>query len=476
MLGGEKLNYNEVFIDAHKLPNPLSKEESCKLLERIKQGDENAKAKFIEHNIRLVLYQVMGRFKNVQYDKNELVSIGIIGLINAVTTFDVSKNIRFSVYAIRCIDNEILQFLRKLKKEENIVSLSDVIYQGKDGDELKIEDTLSYDTDFIKEYTDNETNIWIRKIVNDLPERERQIIMLYFGFYDNKCYKQLEIANMLSVTGSYVSRLIKRIIGQIRMKIEENGIIELRIDKTSKGEIAPKEEGEKKMSRKVKTIYELFDSYSKEQVDTVLEMLSDEERELITLRYGEDLNNPITRKLSKKEHDKFYGILIQRMRRLLTNLNKKNESRKCSDIDLNTAKKHNDGSVPTVCVVPNLSCEKSDATGITKEDCEKMLGLLKVPDFNQMMSTLSVKEAVIISLKLGYIDGKYFSTDSIAQFLGIENQEVVDTTKKILLLYKDSFNQFIDSTIAIVTEDPKKLERIPKENLPSAKRGVKIGV
>ena len=182
------------------------------------------------------------------------------------------------------------------------------------------------------------------------------------------------------------------------------------------------------------------------------------------------------RKLSKKEHDKFYGVLIQRMRRLLTNLNKKNESRKCSDIDLNTAKKLNDGSVPTVCVVPNLSCEKSDATSITKEDCEKMLGLLKVPDFNQMMSTLSVKEAVIISLKLGYIDGKYFSTDSIAQFLGIENQEVVDTTKKILLLYKDSFNHFIDSTIAIVTEDPKKLERIPKENLPSAKRGVKIGV
>lgn len=87
------------------------------------------------------------------------------------------------------------------------------------------------------------------------------------------------------------------------------------------------------------------------------------------------------------------------------------------------------------------------------------MGLLKTPSFNQMMSVLSVKESVIISLKLGYIDGKYFSTDSIAQFLGIEQQEVIDTTKKVLLLYKENINQFIDNAIEMVNEYPKQLKR-----------------
>lgn len=99
---------------------------------------------------------------------------------------------------------------------------------------------------------------------------------------------------------------------------------------------------------------------------------------------------------------------------------------------------------------------------ITKEECTKILDLLRTPTFNQIMNLLTVKESVIISLKLGYIDGKYFSTDSIAQFLGIEQQEVLDTTKKVLLLYKENINQFIDDAIEMVTEQPEKIKNYKK--------------
>ena len=226
------MNYDELFIDGHKLPKPLSKKEVYELLERIKQGDNKALAKLVEHNIRLVLYQVEKRFKTVQYDKKELVSIGNIGLMKAVTTFDISRNMEFSTYAIRCIDNEILMFLRNLKKYASDASLDEAIYHNNDGDEIKIKDTLSDDMDFVEEYIDNETHLMIREIVNELPERDRKIIILYFGFYDNKRHNQNEIANMLSISQSYVARLIKRIVSQIGMQLEKKGLIELRKERT----------------------------------------------------------------------------------------------------------------------------------------------------------------------------------------------------------------------------------------------------
>ena len=176
------MNTDELFIDGHKLPKLLSKQEVYELLEKIKQGDELAREKLVEHNIRLVLYEVTGRFKSVEYDKKDLVSIGNVGLMKAITTFDTSKKFEFATYAIRCIDNEILMFLRKLKKNQNVDSLDRTINHDKDGNELKIEDTISDETDIVEEYTDNETHQIIRQIVKDLPDRDREIIMLHFGF------------------------------------------------------------------------------------------------------------------------------------------------------------------------------------------------------------------------------------------------------------------------------------------------------
>ena len=244
---------------------------------------------------------------------------------------------------------------------------------------------------------------------------------------------------------------------------------------------------EHKKMRKLQTIYQYFNDYTKEQVDIMLKKLSEEEKTLIALRYGEDLNNPESGKLNKEQTNKFYGILIPKMKKLLANPNEEIKPRKkrtsnkeqqpitesiskiaMSMVDESTEK---NSKIPTTnteitegLFEPDISKHtetQSNSRNITKENCEKVLELLRTPSFNQMISVLSVKESVIISLKLGYIDGKYFSTDSIAQFLGIEQQEVIDTTKKVLLLYKENINQFIDNAIEIVTESQKELIRRP---------------
>lgn len=423
--------YNEgMFIVQNGLPKLLSKQEVYDLFDKIKLGDDCARDKLVEHNIRLVLHEVNGRFKSVDYDKSDLVSMGIVGLMQAIDTFDVSKGIEFSTYATRCIDNEILKFLRKLKKEQVVDSLDRVFSFDNNGNELKIEDIVCDEADITSEYIDKETYMILRQMIDILPEREKKIVMLRFGFYNDRVYSLVEIADMMSISRPHVSMIISRSVKRLGQELQRRGVIELRKkDKTNLG--TNKEVVEKKIGKKLKTIYEYFCSYTREQVDEMLGKLTDEERELITLRYGLDLNNPISRKLSEKESRKFYGCLVPKMKRLLFNLN--------NNLD--------------------VSDDKVESKNIIKEDCEKVLSLLKTPTFEQMMSVLSVKESVIISLKLGYIDGKYFSTDSIAEFLGIDKQEVVDTMKRLLLLYKENVNQYIDDAIGIVTEKSKQLTK-----------------
>ena len=472
------MNTGELFIEGYKIPKPLSKQEVYELLDKIKQGDEHARVKLVEHNIRLVLSEVTRKFNTVEYDKKDLVSIGNVGLMKAITTFDISKKVEFSTYAIRCIDNEILMFLRKFKKYSNDDSLDRIINYDKNDTDLKVKDTISDDTDIVEEYTDNEMHLAIRQIVKDLPERDREIIMLHFGFYNDRIHTQKEIAEILSISRSYVSKLITKIVKRVGKQLEEEGFIELRSNEMCKNKFKLKKEGDKKMARTLQTIYEYFNSYTKEQVDAVLGKLSEDERSLIILRYGEDLNNPIAGKLNKEQLNRFYGSLIPKMKRLLVNPDIESKTRKKRKIVTESITNDLIGQSEKIIpverpmkensmeqIIPEIEqivkqqdteiiSESSIIESMTKKDCLKILELLRTPSFNHMMDVLSVKESVIISLKLGYIDGKYFSTESIAQFLGIEQQEVIDTTTKVLLLYKENINQFIDNAIQIVTEEP----------------------
>ena len=169
------MSLDELFISDCEIPKSLSKEETYRLFKRVNLGDEQAFKKIVLHNIRFVIYEVMHCFQYVLYDKSDLISIGTIGLMKAVRTFDVTKNIDFATYAKKCIDNEILQFLRKLRNEKKYF-----------GDVENFDD----ETSILDEYIKIETCQIIRQMVMNLPARERDVIILYFGFDGDRKYTQ----------------------------------------------------------------------------------------------------------------------------------------------------------------------------------------------------------------------------------------------------------------------------------------------
>ena len=455
------MGYNDIFIEGYKIPKKLPKEEMYDLLSKVSQGDSDARQKLIEHNIRLVIYEVNGRFNTLEHDKSELVSIGILGLVKAVDTYDLSKKIEFSSYAIRCIDNEILMFIRKLKKEKTIDSLDRPIGGEGSDKKIKLEDTISSNVNIETSYEDEEDYAEVRRIVYSLPEREREIIMLSFGFYDGRVYKQREIADKLNISRSYASRLIAQIVKDIKKQLEEVGIVEpdlitrKRRSKTKKPQIEVEEtkeepKGEKTMSKKAQSIYEYFNEYTKEQIDEAINSLTEEERLLVYKRYGNNLTNPVKTKLIKEENDKFYGSIIPKIKRKLKTMKKRQ-------------------TIPSKPIVEFTEEEQEETTEepITKEDYLKMLELLRSPKFSKMLNKYSAKERMIISLKLGYIDGKCFSTEAISKFLEIPEKEIISLTHKVLLEYQEMINSIFQGTIKMVTEkqEEKVFKKTKKEGI-----------
>lgn len=503
------MNYEELFIESNKIPKPLPKKDLYSYLEQYKQGNLKAREQVIIHNIRLVLNQVSKKFANTPYDKNELVSVGIVGLVKSVDTFDTNKNFEFATYATKCINNEILMFLRKGKKSAFDQSINTPIGTDKEGKEKKIEDILEDDTsNFVSEYEKQITYNEIRKVVYNLPNRDREIILLHFGFIDDRTYTQKEIADKLKISQSYVSRLIIKIVKKIGIQLQENGVIETigrtgkrtkniksnklplqpssitpiiniqrqeKIESVNQNEIAIEEfsigveerKFEKMRGKKLQTIYEYLKEYTREEIDAMLSKLTEEEKSLIKLRYGEDLDNPVASSTwGKEETNKFYGSLIPKMKRLLTN--PEGKRKKYTKKAQNISDKNNQFSIFPLeeskakeVIQPELILQKSKnsktiahqtTSEIKKDDCWKILELMRTPSFGEMLKSLTSKEAVIICLKLGYVDGKYFTTESIADFLEIETSEVLEITKKVLLVYKENINQFIDKAVEVATE------------------------
>ena len=205
------------------LPPPLSPEEERELTMRLADHDEGARAQLIEHNLRLVVF-VARRFENTSVPLEDLISIGTIGLIKAVGTFDYRKKIKMATYASRCIENEILMFLRKTSKLKLEVSLDEPLKTDWDGNELLLSDVLGTRPDTVSWKLDQEIERDIlRDALNHLGERERQIIMLRFGLGGQKERTQKEVADLLGISQSYISRLEKRILGRLQTELKRIG-------------------------------------------------------------------------------------------------------------------------------------------------------------------------------------------------------------------------------------------------------------
>ncbi len=461
-----------LFVE-NNLPKPLDDKEIVEYFIRFQNGDLKSREIIINHNIKLVLYRVTGKFSSYPYDMDELVSIGLMGLIKAVDTFDINREVKFSTYAMKCIDNEILLFIRKNKTHKEHVSLTSPISTNKDGSELFLKDILmDSDEDFVFSIEEKELYDEVRRVIENLPEREKQIIMLYFGF-NCEPLNQNEISSQMKISQSSVSKIITATLKTIKLQLENNEFQNKRRLKPiyeyfsdfSKEEIdnmlSQLNENEKKLvrmrysddlehpvtdpswtrensyifyrflvpkmkrllknttqpiykNRKLKTIYELFSDFSKDEIDNMLSQLNEDEKELVRMRYGDDLEHPVTDPSWSKENAySFYGILISKMKRKLQNKRKCDETNK-EKCDNN----YYEGE-------PNLT--------FSLDDYKKIKKLLNASYIDSLANNLSISkiETMIILLKRMILNGKKLSNETIANLLEIDVNDVESTISKI---------------------------------------------
>ena len=216
----EEVNQYVYFINSSEfLPPPLSKEEEEYYFKEYKKGNLQAKNKLIEHNLRLVVYVAKKYEVNSSY-LEDLVSIGCLGLIKAITTFDIDKNFKLATYASRCIENEILMHLRKTSKQRLEVSIDEPLNVDYDGNELLLADILSIQEDnVIDEICDDEQRKVMYKAIEQLKPREKEIIKLRYGLDNGEEMTQKDVADKLNISQSYISRLEKKIIKKLKSKL-----------------------------------------------------------------------------------------------------------------------------------------------------------------------------------------------------------------------------------------------------------------
>ena len=205
-----------------KFPKPLSEEKEKEYLLKSKNGDIKARNILVEHNLRLVAH-IIKKYYAVNVDQDDLVSIGTIGLIKAINTFDMDKNIKLSSYASRCIENEILMHFRNLKKSSQNVSLEDAVDIDKDGNTLKLMDLLSIDDDFAEKKKKKLNLQKINKYLTEtLTKRELQIINLRYGLNGSKPLTQREVSSIMNISRSYVSRIEKKALEKLKARYDTN--------------------------------------------------------------------------------------------------------------------------------------------------------------------------------------------------------------------------------------------------------------
>ena len=223
LIRGRRLNGGSIFYinGSETLPPPLSPDEEWEMIERI-EHDPVARGTLVEHNLRLVVY-IAKRFENVAADIEDLISIGTIGLIKAVNTYRADKNIKLATYASRCIENEILMYIRKNSGQRVELSIEEPLNTDWDGNELLLSDILGSDEDQIyRDMEREEEKRAVRAAIAELSDREREIIVLRFGL--NKSEKELtqkEVADLLGISQSYISRLEKKIMARLKEDIQE---------------------------------------------------------------------------------------------------------------------------------------------------------------------------------------------------------------------------------------------------------------
>ncbi len=203
-----------------KLPPPLSKEEELKYIINFQNGDESAKDKLIEHNLRLVVF-IAKKYESTGYDIEDLVSIGSIGLIKGINTYKIDKNIKLATYASRCIANEILMYVRKNKNRKGEISFEDALNYDAEGNELHLEDILGTDINIVSDEIINKFDkLKLKEEIDNLDKRDKEIMIMRYGLFNTKEYTQKEVADILGISQSYISRIEKKVINKLKATMD----------------------------------------------------------------------------------------------------------------------------------------------------------------------------------------------------------------------------------------------------------------
>ena len=203
------------------LPEPFTPEEENEMLIRLSEGDETVKDSLVEHNLRLVVY-IARKFENTGVDLDDLISIGAIGLIKAVRSFNIDKKIKLATYASRCIENEILMHLRRTSKLKAEVSFDEPLSADFEGNELLLSDVMGTDEDIVyKNLEEKQERASLRRAIEKLPAREKNIIELRYGLGNYDELTQREVADILGISQSYISRLEKKILGKLKKEMSK---------------------------------------------------------------------------------------------------------------------------------------------------------------------------------------------------------------------------------------------------------------
>lgn len=219
-------NYMHYVTGADALPTPYSPDEEQEKIRLLGEGDERTKNDLIEHNLRLVVY-IARKFDNTGVELDDLISVGTIGLIKAINTFNADKNIKLATYASRCIENEILMYLRKIVRVRGEISLDEPLNVDREGNELLLSDVLGTDVDVVYKGVETESELsTLREAIEKLSPREKEIMNMRFGLGGTRELTQKEVADYLGISQSYISRLEKKIVFKLRKEFKRLGVAE----------------------------------------------------------------------------------------------------------------------------------------------------------------------------------------------------------------------------------------------------------
>lgn len=375
-----------------QLLKPLSKTDLENNLALVKNGSLDARKNVILHNLGLVRHEIFTRFHSVEIDYEDLFSIGTIGLIKAVDTFDLTKKTNFSTYAIKCIDNEILWTLKNQKKHFVIDSLDRHLFYFDDGNEARLCDILQDGFDIEENYVINDTNAIIRKYICELPEREKFIIESYFGLNGSEKTARKDLAIKLQTSEPNVTRILNKALNSLRNRLRINGFIELQNNNSSNNQTESK------------SFYKLFPGYSIEEINIALYSLSIEEISIVYKRYKGNLNSSSFDKLSIVDKKRYYNSIIPKIRRLLTS--------------------------------------KKELTNDFRQ-----LDHLEKPYLLYIISKLDIQDGIILFLKYGGFDSFILSNSDVARYLDIDELIVINALKKALIKYREYINSNVETTL-----------------------------